>query len=154
MKSLVEYIKESMSCPICDFVKKYQKTIYAKRDTWGRVVSKNDFDNLWELKDDGSFWREVGGKKIDKSGAKLNGPWVKFYLEDDEDPTIEIYLDLEFDAEDWDSNGVQISFVDGDKNGTVGPIFVKSNEKELYGSEIAYEISKDYAQEIYDNIVK
>lgn len=158
MISLNQYIasniKESAGDPILDVVKKYKKSIQKRRDTWERVVSQEDFNSIWNLKDNASFWSGNGKVVPVKPGQKLKGPFINFRLEDEEDPTIDIYLDEEFVHEDSDINGIEFTLVDGDAQATVGPVFVKNNEKEVWDETVfAVELSKPYAKKIF-NLVK
>lgn len=164
MKTLTEYITEKVGSindfskdPILSIVKKYLKSIQTRRDTWDRVVKRADFDAIYNLKDtDDTFWFGKGNIVSNlKEGQKLKGPFVNFRLEDEEDAKVTIYLDDEFEFEGWDSNGVEFGWVDGDSNGTVGPIFVDRNAKEVLDDTVfAIELSKSYAQKIFDLIKK
>ena len=159
MVTLNQYIaskvNEVAGDPILDIVKKYKKSIQARRDTWDRVVTLDDFNSVWNLKDNDGFWSGIGAKVVSvKPSQKLKGPFINFRLEDDEDPKITIYLDDEFEFEDWDSNGIDFSLIDGDPKATVGPIFVMNNEKEMWGDTVyAVELSKPYAKKIF-NLIK
>lgn len=149
------HINESSGDPILDNVKKYLKSIQTRRDTWDRVVERADFDAMFNLKDDESFWPGKGKPIVNlKEGKKLKGPFINFRLEDEEDPKMIIYLDDEFEFEGWDSNGIDFGWVQGDSNGTVGPVFVMDEDKEIWEDTMfAVELSKPYAKKIF-NLIK
>lgn len=162
MKTLKDYItekmvpvNESLEDPILDNVKKYLKSIQTRRDTWDRIVKRADFDAMYNLKEDAAFWSGKGKIVSNlKEGQKLKGPFINFRLEDEEDPKVVIYLDDEFEFEGWDSNGVDFGWVDGDSNGSVGPVFVDKNMREVLDDTVfAVELSKPYAQKIF-NLIK
>lgn len=158
MISLDQYISsnlnESIGNSILDIVKKYKKYIQRRRDTWERVVSQDEFNAIWSLKDDDSSWSGIGKPVPVNPGHKLKGPFINFRMEDEEDPKITIYLDEEFEFEDWDSNGIEFGLVDGDAQATVGPVFVMNNEKDVWDDTIyAVELSNSFAKKIF-NLIK